>query len=474
MSRFKLNTQSDNIFIVDMSEMSERFDPDMIIYNRKASNYKYDTIKLGKLLKINPQYGANERGVKRFTETEPRYIRITDIENDGMLKEGLGKSAEVIEEQYFLNNKDVLIARSGNTVGKAYLHKKEKYNYECFFAGYMIRFILKKDLIIPEYFFIFTQSSFYHEWVSAIKRTAGQPNINAEEYKSLLIPLPPKEIQKKIVSLYDKAYNTKQQKETQAKELLASIDDYLLDELGIVLPEKDNSLERRMFTKTLNQLIGGRLDAEYSIEYYDNFYSSIEESTYPNISLRKTLTFLESGSRPKGGVGNIKDGIFSIGGEHVNKYCQVGNGKPKYIPKEFHEKNKLTETKLNDIVLVKDGATTGKIGIINSQDFVKQNINEHVFLLRTNDIVKTYYLVYFLHTLCGQIQLKREITGATVTGLTKEALNKIKIPIPPKEKQNEIVLHITALREKAKKLQEEAKQEMEIIKHNIETKILLN
>jgi restriction endonuclease S subunit len=62
----------------------------------------------------------------------------------------------------------------------------------------MIRFIPDESRLTPEFLFAYTQSSIYTNWVKAIQRAAGQPNINAEEYKSLLIALPPVDVQTEI------------------------------------------------------------------------------------------------------------------------------------------------------------------------------------------------------------------------------------------------------------------------------------
>ncbi len=193
------NNLQSRIFKVNFSDVSGlRIDPEMTLYSQKISESKYPLIPLGQLLKEKPQYGANEAGINRLDKDSPRYIRITDIDSNGFLKKGLGKTTEIIEEQYFLNHKDILFARSGNTVGKTYIHNKEKVDYQCFFAGYMIRFIVDEHKISPDFLFAYTQTKPYKDWVKAIQRTAGQPNINAEEYKSLNIPLPPLEKQKKI------------------------------------------------------------------------------------------------------------------------------------------------------------------------------------------------------------------------------------------------------------------------------------
>lgn len=67
------------------------------------------------------KYGAGEVGIERVSDTTPRYIRITDIDENGELLPGLGMTAANVEPQYFLRDRDLLLARSGNTVGKSYL-----------------------------------------------------------------------------------------------------------------------------------------------------------------------------------------------------------------------------------------------------------------------------------------------------------------------------------------------------------------
>lgn len=259
-------------------------------------------------------------------------------------------------------------------------------------------------------------------------------------------------------------------KEKEAKKLLNSIDDYLLEELGISIPERDNSLQSRKFIIDFIEVSGQRLDPFYNHPYYKIINDSIAKSPFTIKDFREVISFLESGSRPTGGVNSIEEGILSLGGEHVNDKCEVEVKTPKYIPNDYHSKINKTETKLFDILLVKDGATTGKIGIIEDQRYVRQNINEHVYIIRTD--INPNYLVYLLHSPIGQVQLQREITGSTVTGLTKDALKKIKLPIPSLDKQTEIALHIKNIRNKAKQIQEEANNILNQAKLDLQNSLL--
>lgn len=95
--------------------------------------------------------------------------------------------------------------------------------------------------------------------------------------------------------------------------------------------------------------------------------------------------------------------------------------------------------------------------------------------------INSIYLAFYLYSSIGQIFLKREITGATVTGLTKESVKGIKILLPPltpaqasngEISQQEMVEHISAIRAEAKQLQDESIADLETTKAEIEKMIL--
>ena len=188
--------------------------------------------------------------------------------------------------------------------------------------------------------------------------------------------------------------------------------------------------------------------------------------------LAELLQLIDSGSRPKGGVANIESGVLSFGGEHINNQCEIEINTPRYIPQEFHSLYKRTETQLNDLLLVKDGATTGKIGIVSDTTYVGQNINEHLFILRTKDDVNPIYLLNYLNSCFGKFQIQREITGATVTGITRDVVKRLKIILPDIEKQTEIANHITEIRSNAKQLQQETDAIVGQAKERVERMLL--
>ncbi len=168
---------------------------DVWVNEENGVSEKYRNGTLQEVVIGNPMYGANVKSIDKKTDT--RYIRITDINEDGTLNNDI-VSAEKVEKKYLLEENDFLIARSGNTVGKTFLYK-DKIG-KAIFAGYLVKYILNTQKIIPEYLLYFTKSRLYKNWIKSNQRISGQPNINGQEYLFSPLVIPPMEIQSLIVN----------------------------------------------------------------------------------------------------------------------------------------------------------------------------------------------------------------------------------------------------------------------------------
>ena len=166
---------------------------------------------------------------------------------------------------------------------------------------------------------------------------------------------------------------------------------------------------------------------------------------YKSEKLERIVISIESGSRPKGGVSNISEGVISLGGEHIGNNGELAiNNNIKYVPRTFYENANRGKVSPNDILICKDGALTGKVCIVPSDmPFTEAMINEHVFIIRANtNIIIQKYLYMFLLSDIGQTLLKNNITGQAQGGLNSTNLKNIKIPIPPLSVQQKIVSEI--------------------------------
>lgn len=144
------------------------------------------THRLGDLLVSPPEYGANATALPP-DGVRPRYLRITDIDETGrLLHDDVRSIHDLMAEPYLLNSSDIVIARTGNTVGKSYIHDER--NGPLAFAGYLVRFRIDPTKAEPQFIFQFLHTPNYYAWVQRTLRTGAQPNINASEYKKLEVP----------------------------------------------------------------------------------------------------------------------------------------------------------------------------------------------------------------------------------------------------------------------------------------------
>lgn len=148
------------------------------------------------------EYGSNTPADTYDGNT--RYVRITDINDYGKLNKEL-VSPRVIEEKYLLTKNDLLFARTGNTVGKTYLHEHGRMIY----AGYLIRYRLNKEIMLPEFAFAFTHTSIYYDWVERTKKVGAQPNISAAQYDKMPIPVPSMGQQRAFVAVAEQVDKSK-------------------------------------------------------------------------------------------------------------------------------------------------------------------------------------------------------------------------------------------------------------------------
>ena len=128
-------------------------------------------------------YGMNA-AAKPF-DGENKYIRITDIDeasstyNDKDIVSPDGR----LTDNYVVNDRDILLARTGASTGKSYLYRKS--DGKLYYAGFLIR----ANITEHNPYFVFSQlhTHRYWRWVSIMSARSGQPGINSQEYSSFPI-----------------------------------------------------------------------------------------------------------------------------------------------------------------------------------------------------------------------------------------------------------------------------------------------
>ena len=150
---------------------------------------EWESAPLGQLLVGTPDYGVNAAAVP-FSERLPKYVRITDISEDGTYLGDKMVSVDIEPtDGNYLDEGDIALARTGASVGKSYRYRKE--DGRLVFAGFLIRIKPMKKMLVSAYLANFLTTDVYWEWVAVTSTRSGQPGINSTEYSSLSIPLPP-------------------------------------------------------------------------------------------------------------------------------------------------------------------------------------------------------------------------------------------------------------------------------------------
>ncbi len=143
-----------------------------------------------------PEYGFTE---KADDQGDARFVRITDISEDGTLRSEEPKFITLTSEaqKSILEKGDILVARTGATYGKTMIFEEE---YLAVFASYLIRLRFPLERVHPGYYWAFTQSDTYWDQAKTLVTGGGQPQFNGNAIKQIRFPLPSLDIQQAIVT----------------------------------------------------------------------------------------------------------------------------------------------------------------------------------------------------------------------------------------------------------------------------------
>ena len=178
------------------------------------------------------------------------------------------------------------------------------------------------------------------------------------------------------------------------------------------------------------------------------------------VRLRDVLSTLESGLRPKGGVRGVLKGVASIGAEHLNDEGGFDLSNLRYIPQDFYTRMQRGRIQAGDILVVKDGATTGKVSFVPSDwPFDKSAANEHVFVLRPNREALAEYLFFYLYSPVGQHDIKKSFHGSAQGGINQSFAAHVPVPLPPLPVQERIV----QILQKADEIRRKAKDALDTV-----------
>lgn len=334
------------------------------------------------------EYGFTDKSTEKG---DYRYVRITDIDNNGEListeKKYLKHSKEA--EKFLIRDNDLLMARTGATFAKVLLYKDFEPSV---FASYLIK-IKFKEKIENKLYWYFTKTKFYWEQANSLASGAAQPHFNGAALKQVVFPYPKSlSEQQRIVAILDEAFATI----TEAK---ANIEQNLRN-------------AKEIFESSLNKIFE---NVNWEKKTLNEISENLDSKRVPI-----TKNIRNEGSIPYYGASGIVD--------YVSDYL-------------FDE----------DLLCIsEDGANLlARTYPIAFSISGKTWVNNHAHVLRFKNSTSQKFVELYLNS----IKLNDFVSGMAQPKLNQTMLNKIPIPFPSLNEQQSIIKKLDALSVETKKLE---------------------
>lgn len=460
-------------FTVYSNEIGGRIDshfyrPEFIKFydSIKKSKFEVKTID-GVAFKVTSGATPKSKGAAYTTKEQGiPFIRSGDINEDKTIN-----FDEVLYIKPEIHNKllggsklkkgDVLIATVGATIGQVSIYDYDKEAN----INQAIALVRLTDQINPEYVKAFLLSSLGQKQLDRIKRPVARANINLDEIRNIQIIFPPIKIQNKVVSFMNETYAKQKSKELEAQQCLDSIDDFVLDELKIKVPELK---EQMTYAVNANDIQNNRCGVYYYQPKFEEVEKTIKKGKFEVKELNDFITKIHYGA--------------SVKNEYVDEgvpFLRILNLKPNKI--DLRRVVKLPETMRKDLgnAFVSEGdlliSRSGTVGVVSVVPKEADGFAFGSFMIKfclNNEINKTYVSVW-LNTKLQRLLTEREKIGAIQGNITIETIKNFKVPFPPNPSQNKIAEEVKQRMQKAVALQKDANEILEKVKKEVE-RIILN
>lgn len=389
-----------------------------------TNNSSYDIPKSWRWIKLDQliykiQYGYTASAQK---SGNVKLLRITDIQNNQVNWNDVPYCdvPENRKSSYTLDENDIVIARTGGTIGKSYII--EEINHTAVFASYLIR-IKPVKAINVNFLKKFLDSPLYWSQLKAMTAGTGQPNVNATNLKKLLIPLPPLEEQERILE--------------KIEELIQKVDQY--DLLEQKLSELNDSFPVKMEKSVLQYAMEGKLVEQQS---HDKAIDLAPEKTVHLVSDELTSYDLPASWT----TAKLGDLLKVSSGKNLTKKNMIDQGEYNVyggngIVGRYNQYN----TEADTLIIGRVGYYCGSVHLTKSKSWVTDN----AFKVTFN---KEYFNLEWLYYLLISLDLRNFSSSTAQPVISGKRIYPIVIGIPPLDEQKRIVEKINEILNNVQKL----------------------
>ena len=370
----------------------------------------WDVMPISSVTNLVTDYVANgsfaslaENVTYKENEDYAVLIRLVDYNNDfkGNFVFIDEHAYEFLEKSKLYGN-EIIISNVGANVGTVFRCPKLKYKMSLAPNSIVVKFKENDD-----FYFYWLRSHAGQHMLHSIVTGSAQPKFNKTNFRDMLVPVPPRDQQDKIVSILKP----------------------LEDKISFNKIINDNLLQQ---AKTLFKSCFVDFDPfdEPMIEAPTGFQVP---SSLKMVQIQDLPHILETGKRPKGGA--VSEGIPSVGAENVKELGVFDSSSAKYIPIEFAQTMKKGKIEGYELLLYKDGGKPGTFTPHFSMfgegfPYEEFYINEHVFKLDFEDRGYNEFAYLYMQTDYPYHWLANNGGKAAIPGINQQNVNEIWIYHP--------------------------------------------
>ena len=318
-----------------------------------------------------------------------KYIRITDIDeaSSTYTDKDIVSPDGILTDNYLVNNRDILLARTGASTGKSYLYKQS--DGKLYYAGFLIR----ANVTTHDPYFVFSQlhTHRYWRWVSIMSARSGQPGINSQEYSSFPI------------------YTTSIEEESKIAKLLSLLDERIATQNKII--------------EDLKKLKSAIIEMEYgqmakSISHIGDFIEQISKRNKDS-AIKNVLSVSNS------------QGFIQQSEQFENRI----------VASDDTSNYKIVER--NDFAFNPARINVGSIARLTT--FERGIVSPMYICFRTKDILFPEYLDYYFEFKQFFTEIQKRLEGSVRQCLSFDGLCNIPLCVPAIEMQQQIGKRLSAL-----------------------------
>jgi len=390
------------------------------------------------------------------------FLRATDIKDGKVLIDRLphvSREQPRSMDKCRLEGGELVIVRSGVNTGDCAVVPTALHGA---FAAYDLIVKIDSRKAVAEFLSAFLYTGFGRAQIDSVKNRAAQPHINAEEVKALEIPLPPIDIQRRLVAELDAARAERDRALAEAEQLLSSFEPWAIREMGLATPADDG---RKVYA-VRKSAVSTRIDPFF----YSPEFVEIERviQSVPHAPLGSLAQFSSDVWNPK---------------EHPEptfRYIEIssvdrrrGQAKTSDVSVEEAPSRARMVVQPDDIIVSLTRPHHGSIALLN--DSHAGCIASTGFAVIRNvceSRVNRTFLWAALRLSLSLKQMLRRASGGNYPAITQDELANVLIPLPDKPTQQRIVEEVVRRNNEADRLKVHAETVWREAREHFEQQLL--